>query len=162
MLRTFFIHLFVLLCLPWVSGWARRRERHILRTGRALTSDELERAARAGVASPERIRVLTVSEVPLPGCRWLQTFAARLGFDGQATAGMSLRYGILVREDCVDDPSLILHECAHTAQYERMGSLSAFLREYLVQCLRDGYADAALESEAAAVAEEGFATAGPG
>jgi len=161
MIRRVLIHLFVLLCLPWVTFWAWRKERHILRTGRPLTPEELGRAAaRAGVTDPARIRVLTVNEVPLPGWRWLQTLAARLGFDGRATSGMALRYGIFLRSDCATDPALLLHECAHTAQYERIGSLAAFLREYLVQCLRDGYAASALEREAAAVAAEDAATAG--
>ena len=159
MIRLAFIHLFVLLCLPWVTYWAWRQERQILRSGRPLTPDELERAAtRAGVTAPKRIRVLIVNEVPLPGWRWLRVLAARFGFDGRATTGMALRYGIFLRSDCAHDPALLLHECAHTAQYERLGSLGAFMREYLVQCLRDGYAASALEREAAAVATEGTAS----
>jgi hypothetical protein len=155
MIRRILIHLFVLFCLPWVTYWAWRRERHILCVGRPLTPDESDRAAtRAGVAAPSRIRVLTVPSVPLPGWRWMRALAARMGFDGSATSGMSLRYGIFLRSDCASDPALLLHECAHTAQYERMGSLAAFMREYLVQCLRDGYADSALEREASAVAAE--------
>jgi hypothetical protein len=80
----------------------------------------------------------------------MHRLAARLGFDGRQTAGMALRYGIFVRSDSIADPALLLHECCHTGQYERMGSLTAFMRRYLMECLRFGYADAPLEAEARA------------
>jgi hypothetical protein len=46
------------------------------------------------------------------------------------------------------DRRLVAHELAHTMQYERLGSVRAFLRQYLVECLTTGYAGAALELEA--------------
>jgi hypothetical protein len=159
-IRRAFIHLLVLLVLPWVTLWARRRERDILRRGRPLTPDELQRAAFAGVAAPGRIRVLTVNKVPMPGWPWVQRLAARLGFDGNTTAGMALRYGIFLRRDRTGDAGLLVHECAHTAQYERFGSIAAFMRRYLIECLRDGYGASALECEARAAAENGPAAAG--
>lgn len=123
-------------------------ERRILRAGRELTAAERNAAGRAGVVRPERIRVLTVPGIPLPGFAWLHRIAAAFGFDGSQTAGMSLRYGIFIREDAADDFPLLLHECVHTGQYERFGSLAAFLRRYLNECLTAGYSASPLEQEA--------------
>lgn len=148
MLRRTGIHLFVWMCLPWVTWWAWRMERRILRTGRPLTSAELERAATVGVQQPERIRVLAVPQVPMPGPAWAQRLAARFGFDGSTTSGMAMRYGIFVREDSAHFPGLITHECVHTGQYERLGTLAAFLRRYLFECLALGYTSSPLEREA--------------
>ncbi len=156
MLRSALLHTAVWMCLPWVIFWAWRQERRILRTGRTLTAKEAERAARAGVKTPAKIRVLAVTGVPMPGPGWMHKLASRLGFDGSQTAGMALRYGIYVRQECQDDPELLVHECCHTGQYERMGSIGAFMRVYLMQCLRDGYHASALEEEARAAAEREF------
>jgi hypothetical protein len=156
MLRTAFLSLAVWTCLPWVIFWAWRQERRILKGGRALTLEETGRARRAGVKLPEKIRVLAVDRVPLPGPGWIHTLAARLGFDGSQTAGMALRYGIFVRKGCEDDPALLVHECCHTGQYERKGSIAGFMRVYLMQCLREGYLASALETEARAAAEREF------
>ena len=46
---------------------------------------------------------------------------------------------------------LIVHELAHSAQYERLGGILPFLRRYLFECLTVGYAAAPLEVEAIAV-----------
>ena len=147
-MRRFLIASLVLLCLPWVTWWAWRMERRILRDGRPLTGAELVAARNVRVRNPERIRVAAVPEVPMPGWAWIRRLAARLGFDGAQTSGMALRYGIFVRRDCAGDPRLLRHECVHTGQYERAGSLAAFLRQYLIECLHDGYANSALEREA--------------
>jgi hypothetical protein len=155
MIRLALVRLLVFFALPWVTFWAWRHEREILRRGRPLAQDELQRAALAGVAAPGRIRVLTVDKVPMPGWRWVQRLAARLGFDGSTTAGMALRYGIYLRRDREVETALMVHECAHTAQYERLGSIAAFMRRYLVECLRDGYAGSALEAEARDAAKDG-------
>jgi len=48
---------------------------------------------------------------------------------------MSLRYGIFIRSDCWGDRRLVIHELAHTKQYERLGSLWHFLKLYLFECL---------------------------
>ena len=45
-----------------------------------------------------------------------------------------------------------MHELAHTAQYERLGGILPFLREYLFECLTSGYSEAPMEQEANEVA----------
>lgn len=68
------------------------------------------------------------------------------------TAGLTVRYGIFIREAYWGDRRLIAHELAHTAQYERRGGIAPFLRAYLTECLTIGYSGAALELEAIAAA----------
>ncbi len=71
-----------------------------------------------------------------------------------ATCGLTLRYGIFVRSDCWGDRNLVAHELAHTAQYERLGGIEAFLRQYLFECLTIGYPEAPMEQEAIAAVSQ--------
>jgi len=63
-----------------------------------------------------------------------------------------LQYGIFIRLDCWRDRALIAHELVHTAQYERLGGILPFLRQYLFECVTIGYPEAPMEQEAIAVA----------
>ncbi len=65
---------------------------------------------------------------------------------------MALRYGIFIRSDCWGEHGLVAHELAHTAQYERLGGIRPFLRQYLLECLTIGYPAAPMEQEAIAAA----------
>ena len=113
-----------------------------------LCESNLSDARLMGVEHPERIRLLRVVGIPLPGNPVLM-FAARItGLFSPHTAGMALRYGIFVRQDCWGDRRLIAHECVHTAQYERLGGFSGFLSCYLRECLETGYPAAPMEQEA--------------
>jgi hypothetical protein len=142
------LRVFVMLALPMVWLWARLYERRALRHGRPLSDWERHVARLAGVREPRRIRVCVGAEMPRPGQRWMQGIAARWGLSMDDTLGLSLRYGIYLREDHPDWIATLAHECAHTAQYERLGGLWPFLRHYLWQCLSHGYSRAPLEIEA--------------
>src|SRR3954471_5712531 len=60
--------------------------------------------------------------------------------------------GILVDANHWRERLLIAHELVHVMQYERLGGVRPFLREYIADCLRCGYSGAGLELEAAEVA----------
>lgn len=140
----------VWLILPIVHLWARRHEAAILRHGQALDLQGMADARRVGVRTPESVRTLVVDCVPPrlpPGVRGL---AARWQWGPSTTAGMALGYGIFLRADQLDRRDLLLHELAHTAQYERLG-FRQFLRDYLNECLTAGYPLGALETEACAI-----------
>jgi hypothetical protein len=64
------------------------------------------------------------------------------------TGGLTLRYGIFIRDDCWGDRRLVFHELVHTLQYERLGGFEPFLRQYLHECLTIGYPAAPMEQEA--------------
>ena len=140
-----------LLILPFVHLWARRHERDILRHGSRLSMQQLEDAARVGVQEPERVRVLFVEKVPPHMPRFVRRIAAWLGLGPETTAGMALGHGIFVRADQSERRDLLVHELVHTAQYERLG-FRRFLREYLRECLADGYPSGKLEAEATRLA----------
>jgi hypothetical protein len=142
-----------LLILPFVHFWAKRHERDILRHGSRLSMQQLEDAARVGVQEPDRVRVLFVEKVPPHMPRFLRKIAARLGLGPATTAGMALGHGIFVRADQSDRRDLLVHELVHTAQYERLG-FRRFLRQYLRECLADGYPSGKLEAEATRLASE--------
>lgn len=148
--RSLLLPSLVFLAMPWVAWWAWRTERRILRQGRPLFSSEWTAAERVGVRHPEKVRVLALETIPVPGFPWMHRLATRYGFDRRHIGGLCLRYAILLRRDLAAQPLIMAHELVHTAQYERHGSLSRFLRTYLLQCLRSGYANAPLEREAVA------------
>ena len=136
--------------LPLAVKWATAVEARILREGVPLTQESLTDARTIGVREPERVRLLGLKEVPMPSDLTLRAAAAAIQFLTPATRGLTLRYGIFIRSDCWDDRRLVAHELVHTAQYERMGGIESFLRQYLLECLQIGYPAAPLEQEAIA------------
>ena len=70
------------------------------------------------------------------------------------TIGLTLRYGIFIRGDHWDSRRLVVHELAHTMQYERLGSIEAFLKQYLHECITIGYPAAPMVQEAKRIERE--------
>ncbi len=140
--------------LPLAAKGAAILERHILWEGVALLPEELDDARAVGVQSPERVRLLCLTSLPAPTDPILKAAAAAVHFLTPATRGLALRHGIFIRSDCWRDRELIAHELVHTAQYERMGGIEPFLRQYLFECASIGYPAAPLEQEALAVASQ--------
>ncbi|HVF85477.1 MAG TPA: hypothetical protein VM821_05825 [Abditibacteriaceae bacterium] len=135
--------------LPQICDWAQSQESHILQNGVALSPDEMATALQISVRHPERLRLLRVSQVPMPQDAVLRTAAEQAGLVSPHTAGMALRYGIFIRDDVWDHRShIVAHELVHTAQYERLGGFARFLKQYLSECLTVGYAHSPLEQEA--------------
>jgi hypothetical protein len=140
------------LIVPIATAWIERQERRILVAGAPLNQNQLADASAAGVAEPERVRVLYVDSVPLPRRSLLRSAALALRLLSANTVGLTARYGIFVRQDFWGDRALLVHELAHAAQYERLGGIKPFLRVYLRECLVDGYPFGDLELEAAETA----------
>jgi hypothetical protein len=139
--------------LPLAGAWAGEQEARIIISGVGLTSAQLSDARRVGVAQPERIRLLAISAIPVPEHPVLRVIGEAAGLISPFTAGLALRYGIYIRRDVFSDRFLVAHELVHTAQYERFGSIIAFLRQYLRECLTVGYPAAPLEQEAILTSE---------
>jgi hypothetical protein len=134
--------------LPLATKWAEIQEERILTEGKPLSDHGLQDAIIMGVTNPERIRILEVKSIPVPDDPLLKMVAIATGLISPSTAGMALRYGIFIRNEYFMHRALIAHECVHTAQYERFGSIEAFLRQYLHECLEVGYNKSQLEREA--------------
>lgn len=137
--------------LPLAAAWAAEEEQKILRNGAPLSEKEGGDARAIGVKSPNRVRLLRVATIPQPSQPELRAACDAIDFLTPATRGLTLGYGIFVRSDCWRDRSLIVHELAHIAQYERLGGILPFLRRYLFECLTVGYSASPLEVEAVAV-----------
>ena len=140
--------------LPLATKWAAAVEKRILREGVPLSEQGLADARAVGVREPERVRLLALPCVPSPTDLTLKTAVAAIQFLTPATRGLALRYGIFVRSDCWGERRLIAHELVHTAQYERLGGIRLFLRQYLTECLTVGYPAGPMEQEAIATASQ--------
>ena len=133
--------------LPLACEWASAQEVQILAAGEPLSARQLDDARLAGVAAPERVRILHVAKIPAPEHPLLREAAELTGLISPLTGGMALRYGIFIRADCRGQRALLVHELGHTAQYERLGGLQPFLELYLLECVTIGYPEAPLEQE---------------
>ena len=143
-------HLLTLLpnLLPLAQEWAESQEADILKHGVPLSPDSFGDAQRIGVKFPEKVRLLKVLRIVGPEDPILRQAATKTKLITEQTIGLTLRYGILIRADCWYNRRLIAHECAHTAQYERLGSFQVFLAQYLRECIEFGYPEAPMEQEA--------------
>lgn len=129
-------------------AWAEVQERRILEAGVPLTSEQASDARIIGVKHPERVRLLPVVAISRPGHPVLRAAAEVAQVINPFTRGLTLRYGIYLRDDESDDRFLVAHELAHTAQYERMGGIEPFLRQYLHECFTIGYYASPMGQEA--------------
>ena len=136
------------LALPFACAWVARQERRILAEGVPLDSDQLGVARALGIAFPERVRLLVLPRLPLPHNALIRRLGLWTGTLSTETVGLSARYGIFLRSPYHRDRQLLAHELTHTRQYERLGGIRLFLRQYLRECLTEGYLFAPLEQEA--------------
>jgi hypothetical protein len=138
----------VRIILPIACSWVRRQEALILRSGTPLTAAQMADARKIGVEYPEKVRLKFVEKVPLPLFPLLRKVAEKLPAFPSDTIGITLRYGIFIQSRYANDRRLLLHELVHISQYERLGGVSPFLRQYLHECLVAGYPFGLLEEEA--------------
>jgi hypothetical protein len=52
--------------LPLACAWAEEQERLIIQRGMRLTKDQMADARRAGIVSPDRVRLMKTDQIPLP------------------------------------------------------------------------------------------------
>jgi hypothetical protein len=141
--------------LPMACAWAEEQEAVIFRDGVALTASQIADARHIGIAHPERVRLRVVEEIPLPLHPLLREAAEITGLLSPHTAGLTLRYGIFIRSESWGERRLVVHELAHTAQYERLGGFQPFLEQYLYECIiPPGYPFGPLEQEAKRIERE--------
>ena len=133
--------------LPRAIEWANARSSEILAGGKPLNESGLRLATAVGVSDAARIRVCTVSALPLPEDPDLRAVALETGLLGPNMIGLTLGYGIYVCNGH-QDHRLISHECRHVHQYEAAGSIENFLPVYLQQIAVHGYHDAPFEVDA--------------
>lgn len=118
--------------MPLACEWAKKQEAYILRHGAALTAAQVADARRAGVQDPARVRVLVVDRIPLPSDKELADAARRAQIITDASRGIAIGRGIIIRADSWQNRELFLHQLVHVAQCERNGDLESFVSEYLL------------------------------
>ena len=117
---------------PLACDWAKTQEAFILQQGVPLTAAQTADAQRAGVEDPARVRVLVVDRIPLPETKELADAARKAQIITDASRGVAIGYGIIIRADSWKNRELLLHQLVHVAQCERAGGLDSFVMEYLL------------------------------
>ncbi len=141
--------------LPFAFEWAKAQEEFILARGIPLRPEQTADARRAGVQDCSRVRVLVVDRIPVPDNKELAEAGRRTQIITDASRGVAIGHGIIIRVDCWGDRELLLHNLVHVAQCERRGGLEQWVRQYL--CDRRGCAKftiGSLEQEARGLAHE--------
>ena len=140
--------------LPRAIAWAEAQAQQAAAWGRSLDDKEIAIASAVGVQRPELIRVAVVDSLPLPEDFALRAAAVQTGLLGPGTVGLTLGYSVLV---CRGHETLRLlsHEFRHVYQYEKFGSIAAFLPGYLTQIVEFGYSNAPFEVDATAQEQAG-------
>jgi hypothetical protein len=141
--------------VPVAAQWAKSQEKYILQHGVPLNAGQMTDARNAGVKDVARIRVLVVNRIPLPDDKELAQAARQAQIITEASRGIAIGHGIVIRADSWRDRELLLHQLVHVAQCERSGSLEKFVSEYL----RDrnssrNFSPGSLENEARGLARE--------
>jgi hypothetical protein len=134
--------------LPAAIAWAEAIARDGLARGEPLDDDGVRLARSVGVRRVEAIRVNAVDQFPVPEDMALRQAAMQVGL--LDPLGLTLGYAVFLRRGHEGSERLLRHEFRHVQQCERLGSLAAFLAEYLLQIVQVGYARAPLELDARA------------
>ena len=144
---------------PLAFEWASVQEELILRLGSPLRPNAVADAVRVGVREPERVRVLVVDRIPLPADEELAEASRRNHIITDASRGVAIGYGIMIRADRWGDRELLVHQLVHVAQCERAEGLEHFVVEYLSdRQASPEFTIGTLEDEARRIARETCAT----
>jgi len=139
--------------LPLAVAWAEGGERYIIDNGTELTEEQKEDARLAGVRHVDKIRLCRVPQIARPHEGLLEQANDIVKLVTPDTWGLTLGYGIFIRNDGWGNRKLLVHECVHVSQYENLGGIGAFLTKYLDECIRFGYPQAPMEQQAVHTAE---------
>ena len=135
--------------MPRAIAWAELLAAEVASKGKPLDPSGLCVARIVGVQNAGSIRVLIVDRIPLPADPELEAAALHAGMLGPDTDGLALGHSILIRHGRMCR-RVLSHECRHVFQYERAGSIAAFLPLYLESIVQFGYRDSPYEQDARA------------
>ncbi len=134
--------------LPQAVNWAEAQSNLAAVEGDHLNEFGLKLARQVGVEQPEKIRIRLVSDFTLPVEQPLRDMVIQTGLLGPDMDGITLGYSVLMRRGHHRNIRLLSHEFRHVHQYEKYGSIAAFLSDYLWQVAEFGYRKAPLEKDA--------------
>jgi len=99
--------------------------------------------------------VLVVDRIPLPDNEELAEAARGAHIITEASRGVTIGHGIIIRADCWGDRELLVHQLVHVAQCERSGGLEPWVQEYLFDRRASAsFTVGTLEEEARRIARE--------
>jgi len=134
--------------------WVAEQEAVVLEKGEALNKTELDYARRIGIVHPENVRLLKVPSFPMPTEPILKMAMESLEVQSSNIVGLTLRYAVFIKEDWWRQQNyqkpleFVVHELVHTHQYERLGGIEPYLRQYLTERQTFNYPNNPLEVEA--------------
>jgi hypothetical protein len=134
--------------LPQAVDWVEAQGNLVALAGDPLNELGLKIARQVGVEKPEKIRIQLVSDFALPVEQPLRDVVIYTGLLGSNIDGLTLGHSVLIRRGHHRDIGLLSHEFRHVQQYEKYGSIAAFLSDYLWQVAEFGYRKAPLEKDA--------------
>jgi hypothetical protein len=137
------------LILPDAITWVEYQSTFISAIGLPLNSRQMDIAKRVGVTELHKVRLLMTDRIPLPSSGVLRETGLRTGLIDPDLAGMAFGHSIVITKENLTN-RLLSHELRHVHQYERFGSIAAFMAEYLSQIISVGYEYSALELDAQA------------
>ena len=135
--------------LPRAIAWAETVAVDAAARGVPLDERGINDAMEVGVKHPDKVRVLMVDWLPRPEDPELQAAATQTGLLGPSMVGLTLGYSVFIRYGYLSR-RLLSHECRHVFQFERAGSIEAFLPDYLGSIANVGYANCPYELDAKA------------
>jgi len=135
---------------PRAVAWAEKLAAGASRSGTSIAPELAAIARKAGVRSPEKVRIVVVDEIPLPEEPALKAAALEVGLSGSDAAGMTLGYAVFLRRGYEHDLRVMSHEFRHVAQYEACGGIAGFLAVHLADLVAFGYEDSPFEVDARA------------
>lgn len=141
--------------LPRAIEWAESLETRLREAGSPLNPCQEAIASKAGIIRTDLVRVIEVERFPAPTDPELAKTAYVLGILSENAAGMAVGYAVVARKGYLNQ-RVLAHELRHVAQYERAGSVAAFLKVYLVELATYGYDRAPLELDALAFEASAF------
>lgn len=137
---------------PKAVQWVTEMEKAILECGQALLPRNRKDAESIGIRRIDDVRIAVFNAIPLPTDPGLRQLAQQTGLISESTGGMTFGHGIALKTGTYNR-RLIAHELAHVMQYERFGSIEAFLKDYVKEvAFPPGYPKGPLEREAELIA----------
>lgn len=138
---------------PNAVSWVTEMERAILERGQPLLPENRKDAELIGIKRVDDVRVIVLHSIPLPGDPGLRQLASQTGLITERTIGMTFGHGVVLKNGAYDR-RLIAHELTHILQYERLGGIEPFLKEYVKEvAFSPGYPNGPLEQEAGRIAD---------
>ena len=115
---------------PIAARWVSEMEKAILESGQQLSPQSKKDAEAIGVRRTDDVRIIGLDTLPLPSDPGLRQLAVQTGLLTDRTIGMTFGHGIVIKNGS-HGRGLIAHELAHVMQYEKLGGIEAFLKDYI-------------------------------